>query len=329
MESLKRKKEKFYLKKMNTFFKEEYLFVLKIFLILFILFICIFSLENIKTKFRKNTIVDYIYIGEGNASLIQTKKGKNILIDSGDGGEERYNSGEKILLPYLLFNKIHKIDEIYITHLDKDHFGGAESIVKNLNVKKVYIPYGYINDESFAKFKKICIRKHIEINEVYLDCKKQIEENIYLSILWPDKWKKDINKVKKEIAEKESKEKNNNSLVIKLDIYGKKILFPGDIEKETEYKISKKYIKNELKSDVLLSPHHGSKTSSSDIFLEKVNPKTVIISCGKNNIFKHPNKDVLEKYIKRNINVYRTDYDGLVRLKIDINGKMKEQKYKK
>lgn len=328
MKSLIEKKEKFYLKKMNIFFKEEYLFILKIALVLFIINMCIFVIDNIQNKFRKNTTVDFIYIGEGNASLIKTKKGKNILIDSGDGGKDRYNSGEKILLPYLLYNKIYKLDEIYITHLDKDHFGGAESIVKKLKVKKVYIPYGYINDENFLKFKKICINKNIEINEVYLGYEKQIEENIHLSVLWPNKEKNNIKIIKKELGGKESKEKNNNSLVIKFNIYERKILFSGDIEKEAEDKISKKYIKNELKSDILLSPHHGSNTSSSDAFLEKVNPEVVIISCGKNNIFKHPSKDVLERYKKRNVRIFRTDYDGLISYKIDINGKLKEYKYK-
>lgn len=310
----KTKKIKFYNKKLNKYFKEEYIKILKIFFVLIILNIFIYYLSNL--DFRKFISIDFVYIGEGNAALLKTKT-KNILIDTGEGGGKKYEHGLKTFLPYILFNKIKNIDEIYITHLDTDHFGGSLYIIKYLNVKKIYLPYGSKNYTEFKKLEEICKKRNTKIFFIGKGYNKKIEEKVYLNVLWPEESNKEIKREEKEIKKEKTKEnKNNNSLVLKLNIYGKKILFPGDIEKESEEKLVKKYSKSELKSDILLSPHHGSKTSSTDVFLEKVDPKAVIISCGKNNMFRHPNKEVLERYIKRKIKIYRTDENGLVSIKI-------------
>lgn len=153
---------------------------------------------------------------------------------------------------------------------------------------------------------------------------KNIEDGIFVYALWPEKETKEkkinINKDKK--IKRKTNERNNNSLVLKFNIYNTNILFTGDIEKEAEESLVNKY-KNVLEFDILMVPHHGSKTSSTHSFLKKVKPKFSVISCGKDNIFKHPNDEVLKRYEKINSKIYRTDENGLISFKIFKNKKLK------
>ena len=91
---------------------------------------------------------------------------------------------------------------------------------------------------------------------------------------------------------------NNNSLVVKLEYKDFKMLFTGDIEEIAEERLLKLYDKEELKADILKVPHHGSKTSSSQKFLEAVSPKLALIGVGENNKFGHPNDEVLNRIHK-------------------------------
>jgi competence protein ComEC len=109
---------------------------------------------------------------------------------------------------------------------------------------------------------------------------------------------------------------NNNSLVTRIDFLSFSILFPGDIEEKREIELVNKKDFN-LKSDVLIAPHHGSCSSSSELFLDKVGPSEVIISCGYRNRHKFPCRTVLQRYRRNRIAVFRTDLMGAVTLQSD------------
>ena len=114
---------------------------------------------------------------------------------------------------------------------------------------------------------------------------------------------------------------NDNSLVLYFEILGKKILLMGDAGVNVEKNILEEYnIKN---IDILKVGHHGSKTSSNQCFIDKINPKYSIISVGRNNRYNHPNEEVIKRL--ENSKVYRTDKDGTVEIK--INNKIVFQKY--
>lgn len=112
------------------------------------------------------------------------------------------------------------------------------------------------------------------------------------------------------------------------------ILFTGDIEKIAEKEMLKKYKNDELKSTVLKIAHHGSKTSSTEEFINMVNPQIALIGVGENNKFNHPNEEVIDRLEKKNIKIYRTDENGEITLKIDkcikitkmVNNILKEKK---
>ena len=232
----------------------------------------------------QNLKIYFIDVGQGDSTLIVTPKKQSILIDG--GGNDNYDVGTNTLLPYLLSRKITKIDYIIISHFDQDHIGGILTVMENLRVGQVIISKQAEDSENFRKFKNIVNERKIKINVLNKGSKVKIEKDIYFDILWP-------------CSENLISEGglNNNSIVCNLHYREFSMLFTGDIEEKAEKKILKEYENNKkmLSSTILKIAHHGSKTSSIEQFLKAVNPKIALIGVGKNNVFGHPNADVLTR----------------------------------
>lgn len=189
--------------------------------------------------------------------------------------------------------------------VETDHCGGLFYIMQNMKIKNIIIGKQFEQSENYEKFKKIAKSTNINIR-VFQSGDRINIDNIFFETLWPDE-----NSV---ISENNI---NNNSLVLKM-MYGKiSILFTGDIENMAEQRIISKYKNNALNSTILKVPHHGSKTSSSEMFLKKVNPKYAIIGVGINNKFGHPSQSVIETLNKMNVEIYRTDLMGEIIIKSD------------
>lgn len=198
----------------------------------------------------------------GDSTLIISPKGKKVLIDGGE-------TDKNILIPYLLARKIKTLDYVFISHFDSDHCGGIKEILEKLKVKNLVISKQAKKSEECNQIMKIANTKKVKI--IFMDAgqKLKIDKDLFFSILWPNK--------EELISENPL---NNNSIVTKL-IYGKfQMLFTGDIEEIAEKKIVEEYRKN-LKATVLKIPHHGSKSSSTQEFLEAVSPKIALIGVRK------------------------------------------------
>ena len=240
-----------------------------------IIFLCIIFgitiLINIiyDNSVRKNTAY-FVDIGQGDSSLIQTKDGKNILIDTGEGESNRYPAGKKILFPYLLKRNVHKLDLLIISHFDSDHSGGAKYILENMEVDKIIISPQFRYSKQYIEVIKVIIENNKKgkktdviygINGGIIKCGKYFNMKIYGP----------INKyITKNIL-------NNNSLVFLATIGNKKILYTGDIEKIAEEQIIKRI--EGIHIDYLKVAHHGSRSSTTDIFLNNIKCKYFVISC--------------------------------------------------
>ena len=158
--------------------------------------------------------------------------------------------------------------------------------MKELSVGKIIISKQGEESENFQKFKEIIKNKKIKVQVVNKGDRLQIERNFYFDILWPNNSKLMSENVL-----------NNNSIVCKLHYKNFLMLFTGDIEEIAEKEILKEYKNNfnQLKSTVIKVPHHGSKTSSTQEFLEAVNSSFALIGVGKNNTFGHPNDEVIKR----------------------------------
>lgn len=264
---------------------------IKKYLKIFFIIILIISII-IKLPYWKNDdlTIYFIDVGQGDSTLIITPQNKTILIDGGGSSSNSYNIGEQILIPYLLDRKIKKIDYMLISHFDSDHCQGCIRVIEELKVKNIIIGKQYKMSDNYKEFIEIVKKKNIKVNVVEAREKIGIESGIYFDILWPFS----ENVINENIL-------NNNSVVCKLFYEKTSILFTGDIEEIAEKEIMEKY-KNKkeiLRANILKVAHHGSKTSSSEEFINIVKPKIALIGVGKENKFGHPNNIVLER-LKRN-----------------------------
>ena len=257
--------------------------------------------------------VTFLNIGQGDSTLIQTPEGKNILIDCGQAYEREikgkkieFDASKRYILPYFIHNGIKKIDILVLTHPDSDHIGGCSNLLDSVEVKEIWDSGQKDESKIYSNLFENILKKNIPIkivnkNDFYA------EKNLNMKV---------INQINPSFTDDKSYN-NNNSVLLKLNYKNNSFLFCADIEKETENKLLEDNI--DVKADILKVGHHGSKTSSTKDFLEKVNPKISVISVGKNNTYKHPAPEVLERIEATKSEIYRTDKDGGVIIKSDGN----------
>ncbi len=284
--------------------KKSICFIL-FFLFLFFLYSG-FILE--KRYFSSNLQITNLDVGQGNSALIEGPKGIRILVDGGGFSyRSGFDTGKYIVGPFLWYKRINKLDAVILTHPEKDHMNGLIFVLKNFKVGMLIKNSDYRKTKAYSDLMRICLKKNIKIFQIPLKNNKDINiGDLNISFFNPIS--------KKIIMDNFTKnDYNNNSLVFIIKYNKFKILFPGDIMKKTEQILASKSDRS-LRSDVLIAPHHGSLTSSISCFLDRVKPEAVIISCGLYNQYHFPSKLVLARYRAKNINFYRTDYQGAVKI---------------
>jgi len=266
--------------------------------------ICYWLHERFWHRDLRVTVID---VGQGSSALVELPGGHCFLIDGGGSSvNSSFDVGERILAPFLLKKRIRTIDNIVLSHPDGDHLEGLLYIMRNFNVKNVWTSGDESNSASYFDFMKIITERQFAAPDFKEIFRSQEISGVQIEVLYPppdftDKRDTDIWR----------QEKNNNSMVLKFTFGEISFLFPGDIEAEAENELVRT-AGDKLKSTVLVAPHHGSKTSSTEAFLDAVNPKYVIISAGWKNHFHFPHPSVMKRYDKRNYHIFRTDQDGAV-----------------
>ena len=288
-----------YFPSINLIFVFIYLSILMLYIkfkkkICLYLIIVLLIFFKIRPYMDNNTYIYYIDVGQGDSILVVTPHlNKIILIDTGGivSFNENYKSNivKNKTIPFFRRIGINKVDYLFLTHGDYDHAGEANELLSNFCVKKVFINKGNINN----------IEKKINNKEV-LRLKNFVIDNIK------------VNSLNNNVFNNE----NDNSTVLLFNIYDYKFLFMGDASIKTEEYLLNNYILPNV--DILKVGHHGSYTSTSTDFINVIKPKYSVISVGENNMYKHPNKSVLD--ILDNTKLFRTDVDGTIEVKISKKG---------
>ncbi|WP_392486221.1 ComEC/Rec2 family competence protein [Haloimpatiens sp. FM7315] len=234
-------------------------------------------------------LVHYIDVGQGDCILIQVNN-KNFLIDSGTK-----DSHSKII-NYIHNLNIKTIDYFLITHPHEDHIGSANYIIDKFEIGKFYSPKIIYNTNIYKKMINSLKAKNYKIHIAKEGVTLNLGSNVICEMLSPNK--------------KIYEDMNNYSPIIKIAYKSNKFIFTGDAENLIEDTILKSNY--DLSADVLKLGHHGSKSSTSLNFINNINPKIAIISCGKNNKYNHPHKETLKKINEINCKIYRTDVNGSV-----------------
>lgn len=263
-------------------------------------------------KIDFNLKIYFVDVGQGDCTLIITPYGKRILIDGGEGNSNKYDYGEKVVFPYLLDRGIKRIDYMIASHADSDHIGGLIYVLENIKVENILIGIQPKNSNQLEKLMEIANNKNIKIETLEKGNLKKLDRSVELEVIWPDK----NNLILENTL-------NNNSLVFKLKYNNFSILFTGDIEEIAENELAS----SELKATIVKIAHHGSKTSSTEEFLNCVNPRIALIGVGKKNNFGHPSEKVVERIEKRNVKIYRTDQMGEISIIVNRKGKISIKKH--
>lgn len=262
----------------------------------FYLNIILLIIIYISPYLNSNFEVVMFEVGEADCHLIKYPYNKNtILIDT---GKNEYKIKNEVI-PYLKSIGIKKIDYLIITHGDLDHIGGSITLINNFQVKNAILNKGTFTDlekELVKNLNKKKIPYQININKINLS-----NHTIYL-----------LNNTK-------YNNENDNSIITYFTYQKYKFLYMGDASITTEDNLLENYNLNNI--SILKVGHHGSNTSSSKDFISQINPSISLISVGENNIYHHPNKEVINNLSKSRI--YRTDINNMVKLTINSKGILK------
>lgn len=236
--------------------------------------------------------VTFIDVGQGDCTLIRLCDGRTVLIDAGESGSD------ETINEYIHTCGIDTLDYVIATHPHTDHIGGLEGVIREFDVKRVYMPKATATTKTYERLLRTVKEKGLKINTAKAGVKMIDEKEISAEFLAPVKSKYD--------------DLNNYSAVLKLVCGNVSFLFMGDAEAEVE-----KQLGADVGADILKVGHHGSSTSSSAEFIRRVSPGTAVISCGRNNSYGHPHEKVLERLEAVGAQCYRTDVNGSVTVVTD------------
>ncbi len=249
--------------------------------------------------------VVFIDVGQGDSILIRLPHNRaNYLIDTGgtisfhkeewEQRKDHFETGEDILVPFLKSEGIRKLDKLILTHGDMDHIGGAPAILSELSIDEVLIPISIERSEMERRVLGIAETNQAKNRIVGAGARWKVGQDFF-QIISP------LEKLE---------DKNEGSIVLYASFGGKRWLFTGDLGAKGEAELITQFARMDV--DVLKIGHHGSKTSSSEIFLDSIQPETAVISVGEGNRYGHPHAEVVERLESHKVKLYRTDTQGAV-----------------
>jgi competence protein ComEC len=243
-------------------------------------------------------------VGQGDAVLVTLPNGRTLMVDSGgiaSGGD--FDIGDRVLGPALRHRGIRRLDYLAITHGDQDHIGGAWSLVRDFSPLEIW--YGtYVNHhQASMRLQRIAVDQRVAWR--WLLAADRVElggVEVRVHHPPPADWQR-------------QKVRNDDSVVLELRYGQVSLLLTGDISREVEDSLIPAL--DLLPIVILKSPHHGSGSSSSEAFIQKLKPRIVLISCGRGNPFGHPQPYVVQRYRDAGAEIFRTDLDGQIEIVTD------------
>jgi competence protein ComEC len=261
---------------------------------------------------RPGTVLSFPDVGQGDCAVLELPSGKTIVIDGGGTADDRFNIGRRVLAPYLWNRGIRKLDLAVLSHPHPDHLNGLRSVLQTFSTGEVWDSGLDTHLPGYDEFLKVIAVKKILRRTVSAEDPTMILGDAELEVIHPSRRFRD-QQSKAYAAE------NNRSLVIKIKSGGAALLFTGDIGKYAEESLVRSL--RDLRCDLLKIPHHGSKSSSSDAFVEQTAPHIAVVSAGRGNPYRHPSNITLLRYERIGSQLYRTDRDGAVVVRIR-NGRL-------
>lgn len=232
--------------------------------------------------------LQFLDVGQGSATLVHQGECWMLI----DGGDREYSS---YVVSFLKKQGVEKLDYVVVSHYDSDHLSGIVGVLNTMECGQVLAPDYEGDTKTYDSFCQVVEEKEISLVAPQLGDTYEFAKSSF-RIVSP--------------ASYEYTDDNSNSLGIRLEYQDNSFLICGDCTEESEQDLL--YLGVEMKSDVFVANHHGSRYSNSPEFLEAVDPKAVVVSCGKGNSYGHPDATVLLSVQKLGADLYRTDLQGTI-----------------
>lgn len=243
-------------------------------------------------------------VGQGDALALRTPRGRWMLIDAGPGPPVAPDAGRRVIIPHVR-RLGGSVAALVLTHADLDHIGGAASLVSRLAPERLVEPafvatsgaYGVLLDSAEVTGVRWTAARQGQVLDL---------DGVAVRVLGPDAdW----------LAAQTGP--NDASTILRVEYGDIRILLVGDAERAQEAHLLERLGPDALRADVLKVGHHGSRTSSTDAFLDAVRPRVALVSVGRDNAYGHPSPSVLAALAARHIAVFRTDVSGTLVLRTD------------
>ncbi|TBL75378.1 DNA internalization-related competence protein ComEC/Rec2 [Paenibacillus thalictri] len=301
--------------------------------------------EYDQERWRQGGDVQFINVGQGDSILIRTPvTSARVLVDGGgtvtfrkpgDEWKERsdpYEVGRKLLVPLLKQRGVQRLDYVIMTHEDADHCGGLQAVLEEIPVTALLFNGTLKPGKMVEKLFETALQKDVKLIAVHAGQQLPLDNRTTLHFLYPQG--------RPDPSIGIEKNQNDKSVVFRMEMDGTQWLFTGDMEKTAEQELlasGAEAINNGGKPaetlsaspaggspaadfpaiDVLKVAHHGSKTSTTEAWLDAWKPKSAVISAGERNVYGHPHAQVVERLENRGIAVYRTDRNGEIQMKVE------------
>jgi competence protein ComEC len=239
-------------------------------------------------------------VGQGDAILLEGREAA-VLVDAGVALPDGPDRGRDVVLPALRALGVVRLDVVVVTHADLDHRGGVPAVLAGLPVDRLWVPPGAESDPRYAEVLEVARRRGVVVEARGAGTPAEAIGDLWLRPVWPPLWTI-------------RGSSNDRSLVLQVEVGGRRVLLPGDLEGDGERALLS--TTSDLGSDVLLLGHHGSRTSSSIAFLDAVSPRVALVSAPCLGRFLMPHPEVEARLRHRGVPVHWTGRDGALRVSL-------------
>lgn len=260
-------------------------------------------------RFPGQLVITMLDVGQGECICVETQEHHFYLIDAGSSSNR--SAGKYQIIPFLEYSGARRLEGIFITHWDEDHVNALEDILEwakrdHVEIGRLFLPGAELADEGQQKLLALAAQYGIMAERIVAG--QSLEDGkIAIDCLHP-------------YADERVQSRNASSCVLKLSSKEFSAVFTGDLEEEGEKWLVSSYRGGQLEADVLDAGHHGSANASTVEFLRAVSPKTVLISCGKNNSYGHPARETLKRIENQRAACFVTSKDGAVTVCVKKEG---------
>jgi competence protein ComEC len=280
--------------------------------LLFLPALCSLFLCSCGARSPRHTLkIVVLDVGQGDGIVIETPTGHVMVIDGGPGVSsdepDAGSAGDNVVVPFLKSEGINVVDVVLLTHPHEDHVGGLIAVLRGEHVLTVLdgtvLP---LPTDDYRGFLQIVSTQRIPYRKIRRGTHLDFGDGVTADCLSPPVSGTPFG------VDLSNSTINNYSAVLRVTYGSTHILLDGDAQEAAEDDMLAHYSANYLRANVLKTGHHGSRNASSTEWLAAVRPAFAVISCGRHNLFGHPNKETLSRLAAAHVHVFRTDQDGAV-----------------